>query len=625
MLVECSLSGEIPVFPSPKVRTCPQCNRTYPDDADFCLKDGTPLPPPAAGAEAVLAKALERRFRIIKKLGAGGMGAVYLAEQVTLGNRPVALKVLSRSILDDPDFLRRFQNEGASTASIRHPNVVTIYESGQADDGTPYIAMEYLEGESLGQALRGRGALPLAECAEILQQTGRGLNAAHKLGIIHRDLKPDNIFLTRGDEGALIVKVVDFGIAKLRESTSHTLTGTVLGTPRYMSSEQASGMRGDQLDARSDIYSLGIVAYEMLTGSAPFQSDTPLGYLSKHLLEPPPPLQTMAPGLSLPAELEAVVMKALVKNRDLRYSSVLEFVREFACAAGAPSQAVSLAPGAQGVTTTSQGTPADFREGASTLPMTVRVENSPQVAVQTPPSIPAAAAKAASRELEPAKSGLPPGIGDLETGELPAPARAGRAPAPSPPPPPSNRAAQTHRTSRVAMTGSAAVVILAVVLIWWKWPGAPTPKNPDVSAPAVSSPASNPNPPKENTPQVSAPVVSSPATNTPPPKQHTPEVSASAVRSPVSNPSPPRERKTEVATPQVTTPQSPAPGKSRGPFSETDVLTLLKGGVMPRRVDDLAHEYGINFPITSEVEADLREAGADDDLLNTLRELAPRP
>jgi len=146
--------------------------------------------------DSQLAASLARRFRLIRQLGAGGMGAVFLAEQIAVGNRPVALKVLSRKLLDDPDFLLRFQNEAASTGRIHHPNVVTIYESGQADDGTPYIAMEFLEGESLRQALARRGALPVGEVAEILQQAARGLNAAHKLGIIHRDLKPDNIFLT---------------------------------------------------------------------------------------------------------------------------------------------------------------------------------------------------------------------------------------------------------------------------------------------------------------------------------------------------------------------------------------------------------------------------------------------
>jgi serine/threonine-protein kinase len=306
------------------------------------------------------------------------MGAVFLAEQIAVGNRPVALKVLSRKLLDDPDFLLRFQNEAASTGRIHHVSVVTIYESGQADDGTPYIAMEFLEGESLRQALSRRGALPVPEVAEILQQAARGLNAAHKLGIIHRDLKPDNIFLTYPDDAAaplvgahdvgagrvpalpvgiadtgraqdpplppVVVKLVDFGIAKLLESGTHTQTGMVLGTPAYMSFEQASGMRSDELDARSDVYSLGVVVYEMLTGRTPFHSDTPVGYLRMHMQEDPPPFRAVKPDLPSLPQLESVVMKALTKDRDQRYGSVLEFARELTSAAQPSRRAEASAP-----------------------------------------------------------------------------------------------------------------------------------------------------------------------------------------------------------------------------------------------------------------------------------------
>ena len=317
------------------MKICPQCQRTYADDMEFCPQDGTHLTAPSIAMEGQLAAGLARRFRIVRRLGAGGMGTVYLAEQIGVGNRPVALKVLNRKLLDDPEFLLRFQNEAGSTGRIHHANVVTIYEAAQADDGTPYIAMEFLDGETLRDALKDRGALPVEECAEILQQTAQGLNAAHKLGIIHRDLKPDNIFLTHEDGGELLVKIVDFGIAKLRESATHTLTGMVLGTPAYMSSEQASGIRSDQLDLRSDVYSLGIVVYEMLTGSVPFHSDTPLGYLRKHMLEPPPPLHTFASGLPVPPPVEAAVMKALAKERGQRYKSALEFAGEFARAVSA--------------------------------------------------------------------------------------------------------------------------------------------------------------------------------------------------------------------------------------------------------------------------------------------------
>jgi serine/threonine-protein kinase len=354
------------------------------------------------------------------------MGAVYLAEQIAVGNRPVALKVLSRRLLDDPNFLLRFQNEAASTGRIHHPNVVTIYESGQADDGTPYIAMEFLEGESLREALTRRGALPVPEVAEILQQAARGLNAAHKLGIIHRDLKPDNIFLTYPDDvgaplvgahnvGAglvpalpvgtadtgraqdpplrpVVVKLVDFGIAKLRESGAHTQTGMVLGTPAYMSFEQASGMRSDELDPRSDVYSLGVVVYEMLTGRTPFQSDTPLGYVRKHMTEDPPPFRSVASGLGVPPALESVVMKALVKDRDERYASALDFSRAFGAAAEPvaapevsqplPSTRIVLLPTAQepvAAMAVSGGAPALADIAVQTSPPAV-----PQGIVETP-------------------------------------------------------------------------------------------------------------------------------------------------------------------------------------------------------------------------------------------------
>lgn len=321
------------------MRTCPRCQRTYPDDMDFCPRDATALLSVASATEAELQTTLAQQFRIVRRLGGGGMGSVFLAEQIGVGNRPVALKVLLRKLLDDPEFLMRFRNEAASTGRIDHPNVVTIYESGQADDGTPYIAMQYLEGESLKTRLKSRGALPVEECAAIIGQVARGLSAAHKLGIIHRDLKPDNIFLTRGAEGELLVKIVDFGIAKLRESGTHTLTGTVLGTPAYMSFEQASGMKSEELDARSDIYSFGVVAYEMLTGRVPFHSDTPLGYVRKHLSEEPPPFRAVKPEHAAVPQLEQVVMKALAKNRETRYATVLEFARAFSEAASSPAGA----------------------------------------------------------------------------------------------------------------------------------------------------------------------------------------------------------------------------------------------------------------------------------------------
>jgi serine/threonine protein kinase len=185
----------------------------------------------------------------------------------------------------------------------------------------------------------------VAECAEILQQAANGLNAAHELGIIHRDLQPVNIFLAHGGGGRVVVKLINFApVEPPGYGDDLESDGLLLGVPAYISPELVRGMRSDQLDLRLDLYSLGVVAYEMLTGRVPFQADTPMGCLVKHLNEPPPPFRAVAPGLSVPPQLEAVVMKALAKDREQRYASALEFAREFASAASAAAQPDELPP-----------------------------------------------------------------------------------------------------------------------------------------------------------------------------------------------------------------------------------------------------------------------------------------
>jgi len=440
------------------MKTCPTCQRSYPDDFALCPRDGAPLADRATETEAQLAAGLTRRFRIVRRLGAGGMGTVFLAEQIGVGNRPVALKVLNRRLLDDPDFLLRFQNEAGSTGRIHHPNIVTIYESGQADDGTPYIAMEYLDGETLRGALDRRGALPLPEVAEILQQAARGLNAAHKLGIIHRDLKPDNIFLTRGDEGELVVKVVDFGIAKLRESAMHTQTGMVMGTPAYMSFEQASGMRSDELDARSDIYSLGVAVYEMLTGRAPFNADTPLGYVRKHVMEEPPPFHAVAQGLHVHPQVEAVVMKALKKEREERYQSALEFAHAFVSAV----LPASVPEVSQPLPSTKPVVPSAVQEFDASVPRTSTTPAQAGVAAQTaPPSPP-------ERIVETPTA--PP------RGSMPVAAASGLAAAATPP---QFQTASKPQSKMKFVVVAAVVLILIVAGVWYFRP----PANPQSGRP----------------------------------------------------------------------------------------------------------------------------------------------
>jgi serine/threonine protein kinase len=554
------------------MRTCSQCQRTYPDDADFCLEDGTRLPPPSDVTEAALASSLARRFRIIRKLGAGGMGAVFLAEQIALGNRPVALKVLSRRLLDDPEFLERFHNEASSTARIRHPNVVTVYESGQSDDGAPYIAMEYLEGESLRHTLHTRGALSLAECALILQQAARGLNAAHRLGIVHRDLKPDNIFLTYGDEGEVVVKVVDFGLAKLRETASHTLTGTVLGTPAYMSSEQAAGMRSDELDARSDVYSLGVVVYEMLLGRVPFHSDTPLGYIRKHVMDEPPPFRTVAPGLLVPSEVEATVMKALAKDRGVRYPSVLDFARDFARTASAPMPADTPTP----PFTTKRAEPftpvraTDGIRGEPSATPTASIPRLHETTVRTPPDEfhGEAAAKTVRVEDE-LRTTLPSIPGPRAEPQKVIPQHS------SPPP----LTVTKKSNSRLLLASLAAVVVLvmAALLLRVYWLSPPRQANREAPAPIGSNPPPNPPTPERNPSQI---VLSAP----------------------------PNAQHGMIHKPHAITKQ--------------EIIELLQGGVPNSRIASMVEGRGINFSPTIDDLKAIQLSGGDARLTQAIQQSA---
>lgn len=284
-----------------------------------------------AGSGFPLSNQITRDYRIIQLLGKGGMGEVYLAEQLRVGRRRVALKVLSRACSEDPEIIKRFENEAASAGRIHHRNVVMIYESRVTDDGQIYVVMEYVDGNSLRHEIDERGALPLQEIVEIAKQICAGLNTAHKLGIVHRDIKPDNLMLARDEEGALFVKVVDFGIARLLEpgeGGSQTKTGVIMGTPFYMSPEQALGNTGDKIDARSDIYSLGMVVYQMLTGRVAFESDSWMRVMYKHINEQPMAPSQLRPELASFEEVERVVLKSLEKDRENRHSSATEFATE---------------------------------------------------------------------------------------------------------------------------------------------------------------------------------------------------------------------------------------------------------------------------------------------------------
>jgi eukaryotic-like serine/threonine-protein kinase len=311
------------------MKICIACGNQYEDAIIFCPRDGKPLLSAPKREKSLTGTTISNKYRVIDKLGAGGMGSVYLAEQINLGGRRVALKLLLQRLSSDADALERFKNEAFTVGQLSHPNIVTIYEMEQTADGELYIAMEYLQGISLRKLLERDHHLPVVRTLSICKQVARALGEAHRKGIIHRDVKPDNIMVLEAEEGEDQIKVLDFGIAKLKEgASSKTQTGMVLGTPRYMSYEQASGMSSSQLDARSDIYSLGIVLFEMLTGSAPFDAETPMGTLLKHLQEEPPALSSVRPDLPVPAEVEALVLRCLAKDRDRRHANSRELAAD---------------------------------------------------------------------------------------------------------------------------------------------------------------------------------------------------------------------------------------------------------------------------------------------------------
>ena len=265
---------------------------------------------------------LAGRYRILRRLGQGGMATVYAAEHAEIG-RPCAIKVLSPAYASDPESVERFLREARASSKIRHPNVIEIFDFGRSD-GLVFFVMELLDGEDLLSRIERRGHLPWAEAQGIFLQVCEALAAAHKLGIVHRDLKPENCFCTTNAAGAELVKVLDFGIAKVNSSSigqGLTQAGRVFGTPAYMSPEQAEGA---EVDHRTDIYSLGVTMYQALTGSVPFTSDTPLGFLKQHLYAVPRAPRALAPRAEIPLEVEAIVLKALQKDPSLRFQTMAE-------------------------------------------------------------------------------------------------------------------------------------------------------------------------------------------------------------------------------------------------------------------------------------------------------------
>jgi serine/threonine protein kinase len=308
-----------------QVKRCPECGTGFGREAAFCPFDGSAL---KAGTwdptrDPLTDTIIDHRYEVIAPLGEGGMGTVYKVRHTTL-DRMFAMKVLRRDLAADALLAARFLQEARATAAVRHSSVVAINDFGELDDGAPYFVMELLVGETLATRIRARGLLAPREAASIARKLADALGAAHAANVVHRDLKPENVFLvgaSAGRSAADEVRIVDFGAAKIMGGSKLTRPGVVFGTPYYMSPEQASGQ---PVDARADIYSLGVLLYEMITGALPFEADTYMGVLTKHMFAVPvkPSARTPA-GVQL-GELETVVLRALEKDPAARYATMAE-------------------------------------------------------------------------------------------------------------------------------------------------------------------------------------------------------------------------------------------------------------------------------------------------------------
>ncbi len=302
--------------------TCAGCNHGYAETALFCPSCGRPKVREST-ADALVGKLLGERFQVQALMGAGGSGTIYRAEHVTLRRR-VAIKVLHTELSRDDLAVERFRREATTVADIDNEHIVEIHDFGRTPDGRLYLAMELLEGETLDTVLARDKQLSVERAADILIQVGEALMEAHAIGYVHRDLRPRNIYLTQRRGKANFVKLLDFGLAKLVETDTQapsTSLGMTFGDPRYMSPEQA---RGDRIDRRADIYQLGCVAYEMLTGGPPFTGNRVFDILTKQVTEVPVPLPTRRPGV--PMWMEASVTKMLAKDPDNRFATTSRMV-----------------------------------------------------------------------------------------------------------------------------------------------------------------------------------------------------------------------------------------------------------------------------------------------------------
>lgn len=311
------------------MKKCPNCGTEYPDTTTLCPSDGAAL---EKTGDSLLGQVLAGKYRIDERLNEGGMGAVYRGTHVLM-DKTVAVKVLRSALAADEKIVARFSREARAASRISHPHALSVTDFGESEDGVVFLVMEYLDGKTLKEVIREAGPMPLPRVVEIIRQVGGALDAAHEQGVVHRDLKSENIMLLSSG-GPDYAKVLDFGIAKITEPEGTydpglTAPDLVIGTPQYMSPEQCS--QASEIDARSDLYSLGVIIYEMLVGHVPFTGPSSTAIMMKHLQDDAPSVLQERP--DLPPAVARVIHRALAKRPDDRYQHVGDLVEDLTMAA----------------------------------------------------------------------------------------------------------------------------------------------------------------------------------------------------------------------------------------------------------------------------------------------------
>jgi serine/threonine protein kinase len=392
------------------MKSCPRCGREFTDPITLCPADGTVL---EKSGDELVGQMLTERYRIDERISEGGMGTVYRATHVLMDKR-VAIKVLHPSLAADDKIVARFSREARAASRISHPHALNVTDFGESESGVVFLVMEFLDGKTLKEVIQSESPLPLARVVEIIKQVAGALDAAHREGVVHRDLKSDNIMLIEAPNGSDWAKVLDFGIAKIKETAGNTDPGLtapnlIIGTPQYMSPEQCS--QASEIDSRSDIYSLGIIVYEMLTGHVPFTAESPTAIMMKHLQDPPP--SVLEERDDLPPQVGMVITSAMAKRPEDRFQTAGELSNALAAAAAGEvlDQAVAAAatnPGASNETSRIV-VPTDSNEA----PRNTREEElDEETIISARPGRVAAATAAASYETSRVETSTPPPTAD---------------------------------------------------------------------------------------------------------------------------------------------------------------------------------------------------------------------